>query len=286
MCQKANIFNADSALANLIWKGIENEPAAKNIISNQEQICFSSPKITDRTRKLSVFLYNITIEPTFALHYLVTPFAGNDKDNHSLLETIVRTVSAASPIANSNGKKEADFMVKIDSLSLDELSKLWVALGASLRVSVSLTLSYAELSHYSQAKVASAITTTLQTSTLDTRNASQLYQAVLKTFTEQSAGWRNRNIVFRNWVHQDFKKTTDMTVEEMATALNNLGDKLERHEQTDQFMKPLNMLSGYYKHQLDQMKGMHKVSRNQEENIETINTWIKDVENLLETLSS
>jgi archaellum component FlaC len=109
---------------------------------------------------------------------------------------------------------------------------------------------------------------------------------VLKTFTEQSTGWRNRNIVFRNWVHQDFKKTTDVTVEEMATVLNSLGDKLERHEPMDQFMKPLNMLAGYYKHQLDQMKGMHKVSRNQEENIETINTWIKDVENLLETLGS
>ena len=65
MSQKAFISDADAALANLIWNGIENEPATKNIISSQEQISFCSPKAagTKGTRKLSIFLYNITEEP-------------------------------------------------------------------------------------------------------------------------------------------------------------------------------------------------------------------------------
>jgi hypothetical protein len=286
MCQKANISDADSALANLIWKGIENEPVAKNIISNQEQISFSSPKNTDRTRKLSIFLYSITIEPTFALHYLVIPYAGNDTDNHSLLETIVRTASAAPSITNSNGKNDVEFTVKIDSLSLDALSKLWVALGAPLRLSVCLTLSYAELPHGSQAKIESAITTMPQTPALDTKNTFQLYQVVLKTFTEQSQGWRNRNMLFKQWVFQNFEKNAGMTADEMFTMLNNLGDKLEQHGSTTQFIKPLNQLLGYYEHQLGELKGMQKVSHGQRENIETINTWIDDVKVLVEALGS
>ena len=121
---------------------------------------------------------------------------------------------------------------------------------------------------------------------LDTNHATQIYQPVLKTFTEQSSGWKNRNIVVKQWVLQDFKKNTEMTVEEMLTALNSLGDKLERHEPTDQFIKPLNLLAAYYKHQLDELEGMQKVTHKQKENLEMISQWIKDVENLIEVLGS
>ena len=93
-------------------------------------------------------------------------------------------------------------------------------------------------------------------------------------------------MLVKQWVLQNFKKNTDMTVEEMLTTLNNLGDKLEQHGSTAQFIKPLNLLAGYYKHQLDQLKGMQKVSHKQSENLETINTWIKDVETLVEALGS
>ena len=70
-------------------------------------------------------------------------------------------------------------------------------------------------------------------------------------------------MIFKQWVFQNFKKNTDMTVEEMLITLNNLGDKLEQHGSTAQFIKPLNLLAGYYKHQLDQLKGLQKVSHKQ-----------------------
>ncbi|MGO8805260.1 MAG: DUF4255 domain-containing protein [Candidatus Bathyarchaeia archaeon] len=306
MGQKAFISDADKALANLIWSGIENESAAKNIISSQKQISFCSPNDADTqgTRKLSIFLYNITEEKaarnmpptldysgkrtthtTFALHYLVTPSTGNDKDDHALLEKIIHMLLATPPIVSSDKENNVELTVKIDSLSLDELNKLWIALGAPLRLSVSLTVSSAEPQYDSQAQVTSA-TAALQTPALDTKHATQLYQAVLKTFTEQSNGWRNRNMLVKQWVLQNFQKNTAMTVEEMLITLNNLGDKLEQHGSTAQFIKPLNLLAGYYTNQLDQLKGMQKLSHKQKENLETINTWIKEVETLVEALGS
>ena len=77
-----------------------------------------------------------------------------------------------------------------------------------------------------------------------------------------------------------------MSVEEMIVVLNSLGDKLERHEPTDQFMKPLNSLATFYKHQLEQLEGMQKVTHKQKENLEMISQWVKDVENLIEVLGS
>jgi hypothetical protein len=281
MFQEAIISDVDSALANLVWKHLEKESAIENIISSQEQISFSSPKPagTRETKKLSIFLYNITTQPAFALHYLVTPLTGKDKDDHLLLETIIHVFSTPQAIANSG------FTVKIDSLSLDELSKLWVALGSPLRPSVNLTCCFNQPQHDSQAPATGAIAAP-QPKALDTKYDTQIYQAVLETFTKQSSGWKNRNIVSKQWMLQEFKKNTEMTVEEMLAALNSLGDKLERHEPTDQFIKPLNSLALFYKHQLDELEGMHKVTHKQKENLEMISKWIKDVENLMKVLGS
>jgi hypothetical protein len=276
------------------------------MISSQEQISFSSPKAvsTQKTMKLSIFLYNITEETatrntqatadgskkrttnkSFALRYLVTPFTGNDKDDHVLLEEIIHMLSASPMIASADEENNMVLAVKIDSLSLDELVKLWTMLGVPLRLSVSLTVSYAERKDYSQSQVTGAIEAP-QTSALDTSHVTRLYQAVFKTFTEQSNDWKKRNILLKQWVLQDFKKHTDMTVEEMVFTLNNLGDKLEQHGSTAQFTKPLALLAGYYEYQIDQLKEFQKLSRKQRENIELIETWVKDVKTLAEALSS
>ncbi len=285
MSQKAFISYADEVLSNLVWKGVEKESASKNLVLSHEQISFSSPKTvgTHGLGKLSIFLYNITVEPVFALHYLVTPLSANDKDAHSLLEKIIHVFFQASTIASSDDDSIRGFRVKMDSLSVVEMSNLWIALGTPLRACVSLTLTFDE-THYDSLAVEKSSIVSPKMSTPETEPVMPLYQAVLKTFTEQSTGWRKRNIVFKQWVLQDFKKNADMTVEEMTMALSSLGNKIERHEPTAQFIKPLNLLAGYYKHQLDQLSGMQKVSRNQDENIESINTWIKDIENLIGVL--
>jgi len=304
MDQAAFILNADVALANFISHGIEKEFAGKNIVTSMQQISFSSPKTIDTigTRKLSIFLYDVTEETTartisapedgpkiratqrpLVLRYLVTPSTGNDKDDHALIEKIIRVLEASPFIVSSNDENNVRLSVKIDSLSLDELSKLWIALGTPLRLSLSLTVSSVDPWHDPQT-LATDTTVTPPTQGLDTKHVSQLYQAVLKTFTEQSTGWRDRNILFKQFVLRDFKKNTTMTAEEMLISLNNLGDKLEQQGPTAQFVTSLNLLAGYYEHQFDQLKGLRRVSRKQRENLETINTWIKDIKTLVEAL--
>ena len=225
-----------------------------------------------------------TNHQTFALRYLVTPFTENDKDDHALLEKIIQVLLAAPPILSSDNKIDVGFTVKIDSLSLDELCKLWIALVAPLRFSVSLTVTSAEPSYDSQTVTTNTVAP--QTPELGTKDVTQLYQVVVKTFTEQSHDWSKRNMMVRQWLLQNFKKNTDMSVEEMLAALKDLGDKLERHESAAEFIKPLNMLAGYYQNQLDQLKGMQKVTHSQSENLETINKWIKEVEDLAKALNS
>jgi len=295
MGQNSFISDADAAIASLIWRGIENEPSARKLISSKEQIWFSSPKASDAkgARKLSVFLYSITEETadssrkgaehtSFALRYLVTPFTGNDKDDHVLLGKIIELL--ASPrIAVTDAEIEAGFTVKVDSYSLEELTKLWTTLGTPLRLSVSLTVFSAKPDYDYKAK-GTSVPVASQIPVSDSGRLSQLYQAVLETFTEQSNDWNKRNMAVKQWLLRDFNKNTDMTVEEMKTTLNNLGSKLEHHGSTTQFIKPLNLLAGYYEHQLNELKGLHKITHRQGENIEMVNAWIKEVKDLLEVL--
>ena len=306
MGQKGFISDVDKALENIIWNSLQNESTAEKIISSQEQISFSSPKNanTRGNRKLSIFLYSITEEtvlknvpPTgdgtsklvshmpFALHYLVTPFTGNEKDDHALLERIIQMFLANPLIDVADSENTVEVAVKVDSLSLDELTRLWMALDASLRLSVSLTVFSAEPLHNLHTQITDA-PAALKNLSLDTNHVTQLYQAVRKTFTEQSTGWRNRNMVVKQWVLQDFQKNSGMTVEEMQNMLNSLEGKMGHGESTEQFIKPLNQLAGYYQHQLDELKGMQKVTHKQTENIEIITMWIKDVKALVDALGS
>ena len=304
MVQKGFITNADMALANFIWNSLKTESTAKNIISSQDQISFSSPKTNQGTRKLSIFLYRLTEETaagnmspsaniseknrnttSLALHYLVIPCAGNDRDDHNLLETITYAVLDTPIISNMDKASNVEFTVKIDSLSLDELTNLWVALGTPLQTSISLTIFSSELLYDSPGQRMIA-TVAPQTPKIDTKHVIQLYQAVFKTFTEQSTGWMNRSMVIKQWVLQEFKKNTDMTVEEMLMTLIHLGDKIEQNQSTAQFIKPLNQLAKFYQHQIDELKGLRKLSHKQTENLDTITTWIKDIKILVETLDT
>jgi hypothetical protein len=117
--------------------------------------------------------------------------------------------------------------MKVDSLSLNELTELWIALGVSLKLSISLTISSSEPSHDSRVE-GMRVNSTPQTPATDTKHVTQLYKTVFKTFTEQSSGWMNRNMLIKQWVLQEFKKNTGLSVEEMLITLNHLSDKIDR----------------------------------------------------------
>jgi hypothetical protein len=299
------IQNTDKALANLIWNNIKQEPKIAEIVTSEEQITFASPKAAEakKTKKLSIFLYNITQEPTtrntptvadqsgkrmpqtlFILHYLFAPCTGNEETDHALLGKIMQCIAASPIIAGAGAENDLPLKIKLDALSLDDLSKFWTSLGTPLKLTASYSIEAIgpEGVFEEQApKIAAAMPTSAANETVV-----ELYQAVLKTFTEQSDGWKKRNIFQKQWVFQDFKKVTYMSIEEMTTALNSLGDKIDQHKATAQFIKPLNALAEYYEHMLTELKGMEKFSKKQKENVELVTQWIKDIKALAAALSS
>ena len=303
MSDYAFIMNADKALSNLIWNSIKLEPNFAEIISSKEQISFASPKVAEaqRTKELSVFLYSITEEgmaknisattgalekrmpeALFTMHYLFTPCTGNEEKDHILLGKIIQIFTANPVIAGTDPENVTPFKVKLDSLSLDDLSKLWTALATPMRPSAIVTVELLTPENTSEMPTPKTSAKILLSTT---ENVTELYQKVLKTFTDQSDGWKKRNMLQKQWIFQDFKKVTETSVEEMTATLDALGDKLERHSSTSKFIKPLNALAGYYEHQREQLSGLQKFSRRQKENVEMITQWIKDVKDLIASLN-
>jgi hypothetical protein len=117
------------------------------------------------------------------------------------------------------------------------------------------------------------------------KSTPELYQAVLKTYLEQSEGWKKRNLFERQWISRDFKKTTGMPIDEMQTTLKSLGNNLKTGASTADFIAPLNQLVGYYLHQQEQLRGFEKNQEKLEENLKIIEGWIKDAKALMATLS-
>ena len=119
----------------------------------------------------------------------------------------------------------------------------------------------------------------------ENKSTPEIYQAVLKTFLEQSEGWKKRNLFERQWVSRDFKKTTGMSIDEMQTSLKTLGNNLKTGN-TAEFIGPLNQLATYYVHQQDQLRGFEKNPQKLEENLKIIDGWVKDTKALIVALKS
>ena len=306
MSQQNFIQEADQALTTHIWNALKNGSTNQNIITSQDQIALSPPKAaqTQKTGKLSIFLYNIGEETVarnqvpqpdasgkrqpqirFELHYLIVPHTGNDGDDHALLGQIVQALSTA-PLIGSTQNYEA-FKVTLNSLSLGELATLWNALGAPLRLSANITLTSAAVSGPNEPVAGSAVPVSPAASiTPESENIKKLYEVVQKTFTEQANGWKKSNMLRKQFISQDFKKVTDMSVDEMQATVNALGDKLEMNRPTAPFIKPLNLLALYYEHQAAELKGLRGVSKKQKENVELISQWVKEVKALVAAIGS
>jgi hypothetical protein len=307
MSQLNFIQEADQALTNHIWNTLKSDSANRNIIISQDQIALSPPKAaqTQKTGKLSIFLYNIGQEAVarnqvpsadasgkrqpqvcFELHYLIVPHTGNDVDDHVLLGKVIQAIASAPLIGCT--PDAAGFKVAFESLSLGEAAALWTALGVPLQLSATVILTSAiAVSAPNEPVVAAAVPVSPAASAVpESENVRKLYEVVNKTFTEQADGWKKSNMLRKQFVSQDFKKVTDMSVDEMQAAVNVLGDKLEMNRPTAQFIKPLNLLAQYYEHQASELKGLRGVSKKQKENVEMISQWITDVKALVAALSS
>jgi NAD(P)-dependent dehydrogenase (short-subunit alcohol dehydrogenase family) len=117
------------------------------------------------------------------------------------------------------------------------------------------------------------------------RTIDELYNAVLKTYEEQSEGWKKRNLFERQWVSRDFKKQTGMPIDEMLNAIKVLGENLKNKTPTSGSIQTLKQLSGYYEHQQEQLKGFEKDPKKLQENLAVMDKWIQNIQALLNKLA-
>ncbi|MBT0158419.1 SDR family oxidoreductase [Candidatus Bathyarchaeota archaeon A05DMB-2] len=205
------------------------------------------------------------------------------------------------------GAKVASLM----GMSLDELFELNKnaqispeAAGAGFAIAIALAQKYhgqetSSIQVLREAKIsfANEEETELQTPTpsqeqqsqesdqVESRSVSELYEAVMKTYIEQSEGWKKRNLFERQWISRDFKKNTGITIDEMQMTLKALGNSLNTGAPTTEFIKPLNQLAAYYLHQQEQLKSFEKNLKKLEENLKIIDGWIRDAKALVQALN-
>ena len=112
-----------------------------------------------------------------------------------------------------------------------------------------------------------------------------LYASILKTYEEQSEGWKKRNLFERQWVARDFKKNTGMSIDEMTGALKVLGENLKNQTPTQGSVETLKLIMAYYEHQQEQLKGFEKNPQKLQENLAAIDGWISTIKALLDALT-
>lgn len=116
------------------------------------------------------------------------------------------------------------------------------------------------------------------------RSVTELYEAVFRTFMEQSEGWKKRNLFERQWVSRDFKKNTGVSIDEMQVKLKTVGEKLKQGACTPDCIEAVNNVAAYYVHQKEQLRGFEKNPQKLQQNLQTLDDWIGDAEALAQTL--
>ncbi|MGA2680788.1 MAG: SDR family oxidoreductase [Candidatus Bathyarchaeia archaeon] len=203
------------------------------------------------------------------------------------------------------GRKVAAFM----GMSLDELFELNKnaqispeAAGAGFAIAIALAKRYhgQETSSIQVLREAEIPVTEQETSQeqeqkspkdaqyikpIENRTISELYKMVSKTYSEQSEGWKKRNLFERQWVARDFKKNTGLSIDEMFATIKALGDDLKAKNSTTEYVEPLKLLAAYYEHQQEQLKGFEKDPKKLQENLRIIDCWIIDTKQLVHALT-
>jgi len=106
---------------------------------------------------------------------------------------------------------------------------------------------------------------------------------VVATYAEQSKGWKERNIFQRQWVFRDFKKFTGMSVDEMSAELAGMASARRKGGLTRAQTEVLTGLKTYYKHQEELLSGFEKDPAKLESEMKEIQSWIAEIQDLLES---
>lgn len=155
------IWTVSNTLQQLLWNEFAADPELKAIVGSQQAIVLSNPTDVQRdaANRLSLWLYQITENeyvknqppvrangdttqqpPPLALNlfYLVTPFAGSAESDQVVLGKIMQVLYDNAILLVRN-VPEGDFQelrIILCRLTLEELTRIWEALGEPYRLSV------------------------------------------------------------------------------------------------------------------------------------------------------
>jgi hypothetical protein len=156
-----NLSSVTQTLANKIWTGIKEDKQLHKIIRSEEQISFLAPNDAQKSAQVSIFLYSVTEyasmrnqpqnqeEPKtllyLNLHYLITPLTQNPLTDQVVLGKIMR-IFAEAPVLRGDDlqgnlkESKEELRIILDPQSMDEVNKLWTALSAPYKLSVSYSV--------------------------------------------------------------------------------------------------------------------------------------------------
>lgn len=155
-----NLNSVTRTLMHRIWNGIKDDPQVRAIISTREQIISHLPHKHRLLQcpKVSVLLYNVTEYSSMRnqpqtpskpqtllylkLNYLIVPLTLNAEINQTILGKIMQ-IFAETPVLRGTDLQGSlredgeDLRIALDSLSMDDLSKLWTMLSMPYHFCVS-----------------------------------------------------------------------------------------------------------------------------------------------------
>jgi hypothetical protein len=158
-----NLSSVTQTLANRIWTGIKEDKQLRKIIRSEEQISFLAPNDAQKSAQVSIFLYSVTEyasmrnqpqpqnteEPRTLLYlnlrYLITPLTQNPLMDQVVLGKIMQ-LFAEGPVLRGDDlqgnlkESKEELRLIFDSQSMDEANKLWTALSAPYKLSVSYSV--------------------------------------------------------------------------------------------------------------------------------------------------
>ena len=150
------IADVGETLKKLLWDNIKEDNTAKSIIESEDQITLSSPEETEPSKKLSLFLYQITENvylknqemqivnstelkyPPLSLNlfYLVTPHTKKGENDHIILGKVMQifydnSILRGSVLQGSLADSREELKLILNPLSTEESNKIWTVLSKS-----------------------------------------------------------------------------------------------------------------------------------------------------------
>lgn len=156
-----NLGGVTQTLAKLISNGIKGDEELQKFLHSEELISLQAPSEQEKPALISIYLYSVTENTSMRnqpqsqqeprtllylnLHYLITPLTGHPQIDQLLLGKVMqilaeKPVLRGSDLLGSLSGGSEELRVVFDSLSVDDLTKVWTTLAVPYKLAVSYSV--------------------------------------------------------------------------------------------------------------------------------------------------